>query len=117
MAEAIQEGTAIGVSDGSHETVHCTSAFIITHRRRGNTSNRFSNVKGTNVVPGVPHEQDSYCAELGGLMGMLVTLEMLCQVHQIQQGSIELGLDGEGAYRAVFESTHTPVDAKSYDLI
>ena len=50
-------------------------------------------------------------------MGMLVTLEMLCQVHQIQQGSIELGLDGEGAYKAVFESTHTPADAKSYDLI
>ena len=90
MAAAIQEGTAIGVSDGSHATVHCTSASIITHRRRGNTSNRFCNVKGTNVVPGVPHEQDSYRAELGGLMGMLVTLEMLCQIHQIQQGSIEL---------------------------
>ena len=60
MAAAIQEGTAIGVSDGSHETVHCTSAFIITHRKRGNTSNRFCNVKGTNVVPRVPHEQDSH---------------------------------------------------------
>ena len=50
-------------------------------------------------------------------MGMLVTVEMLCQVHQIQQGSIELGLDGEGAHKAVFESTHTPADSKSYDLI
>ena len=104
MASAIQEGTAIGVSDGSHDTVRCTSAFIITHRRQGNTSNRFCNVKGNNVVPGVPHEQDSYRAELGGLMGLLVTLEMPCQVHQIQQGSIELGLDGEGAYKATFES-------------
>ena len=117
MATAIQEGTAIGISDGSNATVHCTSAFIITHRRRGNRSNQFCNVKGTNVVPGVPHEQDSHRAELGGLMGLLVTLEMSCQVHQIQQGSIELGLDGEGAHKAVFESTHTPVDAKSHDLI
>ena len=59
MAAAIQEGTATGVSDGSYATVHCTSAFIITHRRRGNTSNRFCNVK-PHRLDDIPEAMDDY---------------------------------------------------------
>ena len=50
-------------------------------------------------------------------MGVLVTVELLCQVHHIQEGSIEVSLDGEGAYKSVFESTHASVDSKAHDLI
>ena len=74
-------------------------------------------VTGKTAIPGDPSEQDSYRAELGGLMAMLTTLEVLCAQHTITQGAIELGLDGEGAFKAVFESGPPKVDAKAYDLL
>ena len=50
-------------------------------------------------------------------MGVLVTLQLLCQFRSIQAGSICIGLDGESAYKAVFENKDPKVDAPAYDLI
>ena len=115
LAQIIKEGNAIGVSDGSHQGHHSTAAFILTRRQK--EGDPFSMVTGKTAIPGDPSEQDSYRAELGGLMAMLTTLEVLCAQHTITQGAIELGLDGEGAFKAVFESGPPKVDDKAYDLL
>ena len=75
MAQMLQEGTAIAVSDGSHCPGHSTSAFILTRRFKKGPA--FINIKGSNVLPGNPEEQDSYRAELGGVMGVVVTIQII----------------------------------------
>ena len=95
VAQMLQEGTAIAVSDGSHCPGHSTSAFILTRRSKKGPS--FVNVRGSNVVPGNPQEQDSYRAELGGVMGIAIALQLICSLHRVTHGSIEIGLDGESA--------------------
>ena len=117
MAQALQSHTAIGVSDGSQGDLHSTSGFILTRRTKWKKECKFANASGTNVVPGIPEEQDSYRAELGGLMGLMVMAKVICQVHAVTQGSLEVGLDGESAYKAVFETEQVEVNAKAADLI
>ena len=111
----IVNGTAIAVSDGSHAPGYSTSGFTLTRRLKKGPS--FSNVRGSNVVPGNPEEQDSYRAELGGVMGIVVATHLICTLHNITDGSLEIGLDGEGAYKMLFERDDTPVDSKAFDLI
>ena len=115
VASLISDKEAIEVSDGSHQGPHSASAFIITRRKQQGAP--FSNVTGSNVVPGTPAEQDSYRAELGGLMGLVTALEVLCSLHKITSGAIELGLDGEGAYKAIFVSGPPQANDKAYDLL
>ena len=50
-------------------------------------------------------------------MGIVVATNVICALHKINEGSLEIGLDGEGTHKALFEQTHTPVDAKAFDLI
>ena len=115
MAEAIQQGLAIAVSDGSYAQGRSTSAFIITKRHRD--GRMFSNVTGSNIVPGLQDEQDSYRAEIGGVMGILTAVEILCSKYAIQSGSLELGLDGKSAKEAIFSDLPPKVEAKAYDLL
>jgi hypothetical protein len=99
LASLIREGTAIAVSDGSHSPGHSTPGFILTRRSRKGPC--VHDISGSNIVPGIPDEQDSYRAELGGAMGALATLELVCKVHNITEGSVELGFDGLVAMEAV----------------
>ena len=50
-------------------------------------------------------------------MGIAVTLELLCSLHSITSGSIEIGLDGEAAYQQVFADQDPQVDQKAYDML
>ena len=43
--------------------------------------------------------------------------KVICQVHAVTHGSLEVGLDGESAYKAVFETEQVEVNAKAADLI
>ena len=115
MAQAISQGQAMAVSDGSFDQGTSTSAFIITKRKRD--GKMFCNLTGSNVVPGIQEEQDSYRAELGGVMGIVTSVALLCQLHQLDSGSLEIGLDGKSAKEAIFSDTPPAVDAKAYDLL
>ena len=115
IAQLIQEGQAIAVSDGSYDQGISTSAFVLTSRTK--PTQPLANVTGSNVVPGNPSEQDSYRAELGGIMGILTALEIICNLHSITHGEIEIGLDGEGAYKVIFTDKWVKAKDKAYDLI
>jgi hypothetical protein len=108
----------IAVSDGSHENGLSNSAFIITTRSQ-KLELITPTVMGRNCVPGAPTDQQFHRGELGGIMGIVVTLGFLCKIHHVTSGSIsiEIGLDGEEAMKSVFaEWDPKPYDA-DYNLI
>ena len=51
------------------------------------------------------------------MMGVVVTLGLLCKTHHITTGSIEIGLDGKSALERVLEDGDPTPKVPSYDLI
>jgi hypothetical protein len=92
LADAIQKGSAYGVSDGSYKDARGTSTFLIE-----GDSGKTNRILGVNKIPGDPKEQSSYRAELGGIVGILAIVDCVVQVHNITKGKIKVGLDGEQA--------------------
>ena len=58
------------------------------------------------MVPADQADQNAHRAELSGVSGMITTLEMICEVHDITSGHIELGLDGENALNKIRDTHH-----------
>ncbi len=116
IAGTIRQGTAIAVSDGSYGAGFSTSGFVLTSRKKG-TPSKVHPVTGSNIVPGSSEDHDSYRAELGGVMGVVVTLALICSLHNVLSGSIEIGLDGEEAMKSIFAEGEPKVDASAYDMI
>ena len=116
LAAFIKEGKAIAVSDGSQDTGYATSGFTLTPRKKKWLKDCPS-IKGSNSVPGNCSDLDSYRAELGGVMGIVVTLAMICRIHSITSGSLQLGLDGKSALDAVFALEDPHSEDPSADII
>ena len=106
----------IAVSDGSYKEGLSTSAFIITTR---STKLELTHpaVSGQNCIPGNPTNQNSYRAELGGIMGVVVSLGIMCKLHNITAGQVEMGLDGKEVMNQVFATKDPTPNAPSYDMI
>ena len=111
VAQAIRDGTAIAVSDGSLKDMFGTSSFTL----QGRTDDQ--KITGRNAVPGEPLNQSSYRSELAGIAGVLVTLFILCKAYNITEGHIEIGLDGEQAMQRIFEDDDPTPSQPDYDLI
>ncbi len=116
LAALVATNEVIAVSDGSHEDGLSTSAFIITTRSK-KLELTTPTVMGRNCVPGHPTDQQSHRGGLGGIMGIVVALALLCRIHNITSGSIEIGQDGEEAMKAVFSKWDPKPDQADYDLI
>jgi hypothetical protein len=112
IAQAIQNGTAIALSDGSFKDGFGTSAIIIEATDPGD------NIIAVNVVPGHRDTQSSYCSELAGIFGQVIMINTICNLHGITQGSIVSGCDGEEALRKSF-SPHDEASMKGsqFDLL
>jgi hypothetical protein len=112
LAQSIQQQTAIAVSDGSYADDVGTAGFLL-HQE----GDRSQAVVGVNLVPGNANEQSAYRAELAGIVGILVTLQIVCTFYNITEGSISIGLDGEMALKqAETEGLADPSQA-DFDLI
>ncbi|MGL5936611.1 MAG: hypothetical protein ACRCZI_13435, partial [Cetobacterium sp.] len=85
VAEAIVLGKCRAVTDGTHKLQEGAASFAV----HGNTSRR--QLMGSNRTPGRRDEITPYRAELGGVVGILVLLTVLCQLHHITAGKVELG--------------------------
>jgi hypothetical protein len=68
-AQAIADGTAIAVSDGSFKDGHGTASFIIT------TLERTFSIQGDVISPGDSSIQEAYRSELVGLLGTVLLVE------------------------------------------
>jgi hypothetical protein len=116
IANLLSSNQIIAVCDGSYDSGTSTSSFILTHRDK-NLATTIAEIKGSNCIPGSKEDQNSYRAELGGIMGIIVSLKMICEIHNIANGQVEIGLDGKEAMTAVFSEYHSNPDDSCYDLI
>ena len=111
LSEALREGTALAVSDGSFKDSFGTSAFVLegkdgTHR-----------LTGANVVPGHPDDQSAYRSEIAGVCAILQVLLMICQLFNITEGEVEIGLDGEAAMDRISGPYDPHCNARDFDLL
>jgi hypothetical protein len=60
-------------------------------------------VKGANIVPGRKQDQTAYRAELGGILGAVITTKEICKQNDIERGATVIGCDCEGAIKALWE--------------
>jgi hypothetical protein len=113
LAEAIRNGIAIAVCDGSFKDEFGTAAYVL----EGETStNRIVVVL---VTPGTDDDQSSYHSELSGLFGVLVMVHFICEQFAITDGAIEVGCDCKSALRHVFgkgPSFNPGITDTDYDL-
>ena len=108
IIQAITEGIAMAVSDGSVKRKRGTSCFILTD------PDESFQVIGLNRVPG--KSCDPQRAELSGVMGTVTWLKVFCKSHQINHGSITIGLDGHSAIKALQRDRLCVTDS-DYDII
>ena len=112
VAAAILAGTAYAVSDGSFKQQRGTSAFLLE-----GIDGETNRIVGFNEIPGAQEDQPPYRSELGGISGILATVDCICRVHSITTGSINCRLDG---IQAMFHASRTdPLDHQraSFDLL
>ena len=101
VAQAIIQGTAIAICDGSYKEHFGTTGFVLQQGTR-----RDQRIIGANVTPGHSEDQNPYRAEVGGIFAIVVVVEALVQYHQITHGTIEIGCDCASGLTAIFEHTY-----------
>ena len=112
IAQALQNGTAIAVSDGSFKDGFGTSAIIIEGSDPGD------NIIAVNVVPGHSDTQSSYRSKLAGIFGQVLMINTICRLHGITQGSIVSGCNGEEALHKSFSPHHAArTKGSQFDLL
>jgi hypothetical protein len=82
MMEAIQERSAMAISDGSYKNTFGTAAWTI-----GNPDTT-SLLSGQVVCQGKADDMDSYRSELAGIYCIMIVVEKFCCFHDIKEGSI-----------------------------
>jgi hypothetical protein len=111
LAAALAGNYAIAVSDGSYKDNFGTSAFVLEGRTKE------GRILGQNCVPGHTTEQSSYRGELAGIEGILTTVQLICQLHNLTQGSIEIGLDNTTAIDNVNAQGDLTCKKSDFDLV
>ena len=91
IADALRNGTAIGVSDGSYKLNFGTASWVL----EGPTSH--GRITGVSIIPGHADDQSPYRSESGGLYGIAVMVALICKVHAIDHGQAIIACDGESA--------------------
>jgi hypothetical protein len=113
MANAIKNGTAIAVSDGSYKNGRGTAAFILEISEFDKTGR----IVGVNSIPGEKEDQTSYRSEIGGVSGVVETVGIVCELHGITSGAVQVGLDGDQAMKEIFGTWPLHPSQADYDLL
>ena len=94
IAEAIQNGTACAVSDGSYFDKFGTSASVICNRQE-------KEIWARSITPGPAAAQNPHRSELAGVVCSLTIIAAICSAYQIQEGSVTVCLDGDQAIKNI----------------
>ena len=111
VAASILQGTCKAVCDGSYKDGHGTAAF----RLQGEDPAKA--VQGCNVTPGRTQEQCAYRSELGGLVGVLTTLQVLCDTFQVDSGKATVGIDCESLIKRLSNPKPLNVTESHFDML
>jgi hypothetical protein len=112
LAEAIRQGEAIAVCDGSFQNQFGTAAWVLEGAcPKGR-------IIGRVVVPGTAKDQSAYRSELAGIFSILLTVNKLCEFFNVDSGSLELGCDGQSALDKAFNQVSIlQVGDSNYDML
>jgi len=109
IAQAIVEGSAIAVSDGSYKDGYGTASWTIQDESG-------QSVDGNLVCPGLTLDMSSFRSELAGLYSIALITLHICKFFHIQEGAITVGCNGRSALTQIFQS-NIDVDAPCHDLV
>ena len=111
FANALCDGSAIAVSDGSLKEGLGTSAFVLEGR---DSTNR---IQGVNPVPGPLTDGDSYRCELAGIYASVLLSDRIAKYHHLGHGSALMLCDNISALK-VFDPDFVPnPHGASFDLV
>jgi hypothetical protein len=112
LAQALSNGTAIAVCDGSYKQGKGASAWVM----EGDSSK--GRIKGFNWVSGSTVNQSSYRSELAGLLGIVTFTIELCKYHSIKEASITIACDNISALlNSLDQDSYTSILDPDHDLI
>jgi len=113
IARAIQDSTVLAISDGSYKDSRGTASLVIEG------VNKVGRLPAYNVVPGSPEDQCVYRSELAGLYGIVLAVSLVCKVHGVTGGQVDIGCDGLLALQQSFHPDNIPnaPTAPQFDLI
>jgi len=112
LLEALQEGTAMAISDGSYKDPFGTATWTI------GDIDTISIISGRAVCPGSPDNNNAYRSKLSGLYCILIVVNKFCKFYKIAEGAIEIGCDGLSALESAFDKGDMLFkDIPSYDLV
>lgn len=112
LLEALKDGTAMAISDGSYKDTFGTAAWTIGNQETA------SIIAGKAVCPGAACDHDAYRGELAGIYSIMVIMERFCDNHNIKDCAIEIGCDGKSSLETALEKgTKLFRDIPSFDLV
>ena len=88
IAEALQAGHCVGISDWSFKDEYGTACWVI----EGETPQ--GRIFGPCITLGNAKDQSACRSELAGLYGIVTMLEAICKYHAVTAGKVEIGCDG-----------------------
>ena len=112
LAQAISQGTCLAISDGSFKNNIGTSACLLEGMDKAK-----HRIMAINSIPGATDSQSAYRSELGGISCIIALVQAICSLHKINEGSVEIGLDGEQALKAAMEDFLLRCCQPSFDLL
>jgi hypothetical protein len=112
VTQAIIQGNAIAVCDGSYKDHFGTTAFVLQ-----NGNNKTSRILGAHVTPGHPDAINPYRSELGGILAIVIVTEAIATFHDINKGTIKIGCDCQSGLVAVFEHVYDTPKQPHHDII
>jgi hypothetical protein len=112
IAQAIRDGVAVAISDGSFKDEFGTASWTLQGE------DDYNAIKGRCSVPGPAEWQGAYRSELCGLLGIIYCAITLAKKKGITTGKLRVGCDGLSALRQVmaYGITHTPLQ-RHFDMI
>jgi hypothetical protein len=69
-------------------------------------------ITGVTAVPGSVDDHSSYGSELVGILSTLTMVQIICNLHQIQEGSITIGCNNESALENAFSGDPTNLNQR-----
>jgi hypothetical protein len=114
LVDAIKEGRAIEISDGSQKNKWGTASWRIMEET--NEAEEWARLQ--HVTPRRKDDQSDFRSEIGGLYAMTAAIELLCKFFHISNGSVSFGSDCKAAMYCIFDrNKKATATTNSYDLI
>jgi hypothetical protein len=111
IATAIQQGTAVAVSDGSLKLNLGTSAFVICG------PNDTHSIVGVNVVPGCVRDGDSLRCELSGIYAICLLISVIVQHFGLTGGAMHVACDNQESLRVFDPEFYPHPQRANFDLV